>query len=182
MPRITPPAPADMTPRQREVHDAIASGPRGRVEGPLAVWLRRPELAQKAQELGAYCRYGTSLPPRLSELAILTMARVWTAEFEWWAHKGPALDGGLAPEIIEALRIGETPTFAAEDEAAVHAFALEAQTARRVSDATYARAVAALGEDGVVDLVGILGYYSLISLTLNIFEVMPPEGEALAFE
>ena len=83
---------------------------------------------------------------------------------------------------IEALRIGETPTFAAEDEAAVHAFALEAQTARRVSDATYARAVAALGEDGVVDLVGILGYYSLISLTLNIFEVMPPEGEALAFE
>ena len=97
MPRITPPAPADMTPRQREVHDAIASGPRGRVEGPLAVWLRRPELAQKAQELGAYCRYGTSLPPRLSELAILTMARVWTAEFEWWAHKGPALDGGLAP-------------------------------------------------------------------------------------
>lgn len=182
MPRISPPAPEDMTPRQREVHDAIASGPRGRVEGPLAVWLRRPELAQKAQELGAYCRYGTSLPPRLSELAILTMARVWTAEFEWWAHKGPALDGGLAPEIIEALRIGEPPTFAAEDEAAVHAFALEAQTARRVSDAVYARAVAALGEDGVVDLVGILGYYSLISLTLNIFEVMPPEGEALAFE
>src|SRR5690348_8018369 len=98
-----------MDDEQKRVHAIIASGPRGGVRGPLAVWLNRPKLAETAQALGAYCRYGSSLEPRLSELAILTMARLWSSEFEWWAHKPVALKAGLAPDIVDALRRGETP-------------------------------------------------------------------------
>lgn len=173
-PRLAPPDPASYDARQQEIHDAIASGPRGFVRGPLAIWLHRPELAANAQSLGRYCRYDSTLPPRLSELAILTIARIWGAEYEWYAHKPPALAAGLAPEIVEAIRTGADPAFVHEDEEIVHAFTRAAHIDRDVPDALYARAVVALGEDGVVDLVGILGYYSLISLTLNIFRVNPP--------
>ena len=86
-PRLAPPDPASLDANQQAAHDAIASGPRGSVRGPLAVWLHRPELAQRAQALGAYCRYGTLLPPRLSELAIISVAKVWESEYEWYAHK-----------------------------------------------------------------------------------------------
>lgn len=176
MTRIAPPDPEAMSDRQREVYDAIRSGPRGQVRGPLAVWLNRPELADRAQKLGEYCRYDTLLTPRLSELAILTVARIWGSEFEWQAHKRHALDAGVDPAVIEAIRTGAEPPFAAEDERVVHEFSRAAHVDHRVSDALYARAVAALGEEAVVDLVGLLGYYALISLTINIFEVPAPGG------
>lgn len=181
MARILPPEPDQMSERQREVHEAIRSGPRGEVRGPLAVWLRRPELADRAQSLGRYCRYETLLPPRLSELAILTIARVWRAEFEWWAHAPIAREAGLSDAVIEAIRTGGTPAFDRSDEEAVYAFTRAAHETRRVPETLYARAVAVLGEDAVVDLVGILGYYALISLTLNAFEVEPPDGTPAAF-
>lgn len=167
---------ASLSPRQREVHDAIASGPRGLVEGPLRVWLRSPELADRAQALGAFCRYYTSLPPRLSELAILVTGAAWRAGFEWHVHAPIALATGLSPADVEAIRRGEQPQGLREDEAAVHAFARELVIDRRVSDETYARAEAALGETGVVELVGILGYYGLISMTINAFHVPVPQG------
>lgn len=176
MARIPPLQRDALSDRGREVYDAIASGPRGKVEGPLNVWLNSPELGQNAQALGAFCRYGTSLPPRLSELAILTVAVFWRSGFEWAVHAPIAVKAGLDAGLVETLRTGGRPDFAREDEAAVHAFASELLAQRRVSDATYARAEAALGPTGLVELVGILGYYGLISLTINAFEVDLPEG------
>lgn len=175
MSRIVAPNTADLSERQREVYEAIRSGPRGAVRGPLAVWLRRPELADRAQALGHYCRYNTLLPPRLSELAILTIARIWGAEFEWWAHKAVALKAGLSEAVIEAIRTNQEPAFENEDEAVVSAFTRAVHLERRVSDELYARAVEILGEEMVVDLVGILGYYALISITINVFDVDLPD-------
>lgn len=162
-----------LTPDQSRVYKAIASGPRGGVQGPLAVWLHRPELADKAQQLGRYCRYDSSLPPRLSELAILVTARIWDAAFEWDAHEPPAREAGLGDAVITALANDETPAFTQTDESVVYRFARELNLKRNVSDSLYAEAEETLGCDALVDLVGVLGYYSLISMTINAFKVDP---------
>ncbi|MDD7973129.1 carboxymuconolactone decarboxylase family protein [Roseinatronobacter alkalisoli] len=176
-PRLSAPDPQTYTPRQREIHDSIASGPRGGVRGPLAIWLHRPELAARAQELGRYCRYDTSLDPRLSELAILTMARHWGAEYEWAAHKKEALKAGLSADVIEAIRTGTPPTYADTDEKIVHAVARSVLETRHVPDALYAQASRILGTERLVDLIGVLGYYTLISMTLNVFRIPPHNNE-----
>jgi 4-carboxymuconolactone decarboxylase len=176
MPRLPDLVVEELSPEQRRVHDAILSGPRGVVQGPLRVWLNSPELADRAQALGAFCRYGTVLEPRLSELAIITTGAYWKAGFEWAVHAPIALKTGLAPDAVEAIRKGEQPTFDKPDEAAVHAFAHELLHNRKVSDETYRRAEQELGNRALVDLVGILGYYGLISLTIVAFEVPVPEG------
>jgi 4-carboxymuconolactone decarboxylase len=176
MPRLPDLDPATLSPRGREVHDRIASGPRGLVEGPLRVWLTSPDLADTAQALGAFCRYGTSLPPRLSELAILVTGAQWRSGFEWHVHAPIGIEAGLDPEAVELIRTGGSPRFAKSDEAAVHAFAQELWTRRQVSAATYEAAQRELGPKGVVELVGILGYYGLISMTINAFEVPVPQG------
>jgi 4-carboxymuconolactone decarboxylase len=168
--------PEDLTPAQRKVHDAIVAGPRGRVIGPLRVWLLSPELAEHAQELGAFCRYHTSLPPRLSELAILVTGAFWQAGFEWHAHAPIALKAGVPVDALEAIRAGKEPKFAREDERAVYEFSRELWTKRRVSDATYRRTADLLGKETMVELVAILGYYGLISMTINTFEVPLPPG------
>lgn len=170
-----------LSPDQRCIYDAIVNGPRGVVEGPLRVWLTSPGLADTAQALGAFCRYGTSLPPRLSELAILVTGAFWRSGFEWAVHAPIALKSGLSPEVVEAIRTDGTPTFAREDEAAIYAFARELHRDRKVSDATFTHALALFGETGVVDLVGILGYYTLISMTINAFHVPLPDGAADPF-
>lgn len=174
--RLPAPAPETYSARQQEIHNAIASGPRGGVRGPLAIWLHRPELAAKAQDLGRYCRYDTVLDDRLSELAILVTGRVFGSEYEWQVHKAHALKAGLAPEIIEAIRLNRRPDFADPAEAVVHDVAREAHETHNVDDALYARAVEILGEEALVDLIGLLGYYTLISLTINVFRV-PPLGD-----
>jgi 4-carboxymuconolactone decarboxylase len=163
------------------VHDAIVAGPRGRVVGPLRVWIMSPELAERAQELGAFCRYHTSLPPRLSELAILVTGAFWQAGFEWHAHVPIAIKAGVPADAVEAIRLGKEPKFAREDERAVYEFSRELWTKRRVSDATYRRTADLLGNETVIELVGILGYYGLISMTINTFEVPLPEGVAQPF-
>ena len=178
MARIKALQPDTMTPAQRQAHDAIAAGPRGAVYGPLAVWLHRPELANKAQALGQYCRYDSSLPPILSELAILVTGRVWGSEFEWQAHKPIALKAGLPPAVVEAIRRNETPQFSDPRQAVVHEFALTLHTERAISEPLYRRAVDMLGEQAVIDLTGLLGYYTLISMTINVFQVDPPAGAA----
>ena len=175
--RLGPPDPALMTDDQRRVHVIITAGPRGKVRGPLAIWLHRPALAEAAQNLGAYCRYGSSLEPRLSELAILCMAVIWRSEFEWWAHKPIALKAGVDPDLIEALRLGTPPGFPDEETAVVHAVTTGLSVNRRLDDALYQRAETVLGRDRLVDLVGLCGYYTMISMTLNAFEVPLPEGE-----
>jgi 4-carboxymuconolactone decarboxylase len=172
---------AALSPAQQRVYDAISAGPRGRVQGPLKVWLQSPELADKAQALGAFCRFGTSLPPRLSELAILVMGAHWQAGFEWAAHAPIALKAGLDAAAIEAIRKGETPALADAPGRVVHAFAFELLSRRRVSDRTYAEAANVLGQQTVVELVGILGYYTLISMTIVAFDVALPDGAADPF-
>ncbi len=159
-----------MSNEQKRVHDDIASGPRGSVRGPLGVWLIRPGLADRAQNLGAYCRYDSLLPPRLSELAIITTARLWGSAYEWFAHSKIALEAGVTPEIVKAMRQGIIPDFDDSDQDIVFEFAVALHVDRQVSDDLFDRAVAQLGKDVVVDLVGILGYYTLISMTLNVFE------------
>lgn len=174
--RLPAPDPATYDARQQEIHEAIASGPRGGVRGPLAVWLHRPDLAAKAQDLGRYCRYDTVLDAKLSELAILVTARVFGSEYEWQIHKGFALRAGVSAEVIEAIRLNRLPAFVDPAEEVVHDVARAAHEARNVDDALYARAVEVLGEAALVDLVGLLGYYTLISLTINVFRI-PPMGD-----
>lgn len=174
--RLSAPDPASYDARQQEIHDVIAGGPRGGVRGPLAVWLHRPELAARAQDLGRYCRYDTLLGDKLSELAILVTGRVFGSEYEWQVHKGFALKAGLDPAVIEAIRLNKRPRFDDPAQEVVHDVARAAHETWQVDDALYARAVAVLGEAALVDLVGLLGYYTLISLTINVFQV-PPLGE-----
>ena len=181
MPRLNPPELENLSDHQRRIYDAIASGPRGKVRGPLAVWLHRAGLAEHAQALGQYCRYDSSLPPRLSELAILTMAAWWQASFEWWAHHPIALKAGLDAGIAEQIRLGEVPVFIQPDESVVYRFVCELLQTRRVPDALYQEAIEVLGTDGVVDLVGITGYYTLISMTINVFEIEPPDNSTISF-
>ena len=171
----------NLSPEQRRVYEAILSGPRGVVQGPLRVWLNSPELADRAQALGAFCRYGTVLPSRLSELAIITTGAYWKAGFEWAVHAPIALKAGLDANIVEAIRTGGQPSFERADEAAVHAFAHELLNNRKVSGETYQRAEEEIGSRALVDLVGILGYYGLISMTIVVFEVPVPEGEPEPF-
>ena len=168
----------DMSDEQKRIHDEIAAGPRGGVYGPLAVWLHSPALADRAQKLGAYARYHSSLPPHLSELAILTTGSIWKADFEWYAHVGPARAAGIADDVIEAIRRGEEPSLDDAASRAVYAVTRAMHEDRRLSGETYAEAKAALGKQGLVDLIGILGYYTLISMTLNAFEVETPDGSA----
>lgn len=170
-----------LTAAQQEVFDAIRSGPRGLVEGPLRVWLHSPALAEPAQRLGAFCRYGTRLPARLSELAIITVGAHWRSGFEWHVHAPIAQRAGIAAEAIEAIRTGGTPTLTQPDERAVYDFCRELLETRQVSDPAYEMAVRRIGLEAVVELVGLLGYYTLISMTINAFRVPVPQGASEPF-
>lgn len=165
-----------MSAEQRRIHDEIMAGPRGRVEGPLKVWLNSPGLADVAQKLGTYTRFGSRLEPRLSELAIIVTGAHYEADYEWWAHARFARDAGIPNAVIEAVHRGETPELAEPDQRVVHAVARELVHEHRLSDATFNEAVAVLGLPALVDLIGIVGYYGLVSLTLNAFEIPTPDG------
>ena len=182
MSRIPILAADEMNAEQQRFHKNITDGPRGGMGGPFQAWIHSPDFADRAQKVGEYCRYNSVLEPRLSELAILFTARHWTAQFEWFAHAPMALKGGLAPDIIEAIRQRRTPEFSMADEAAVYQFCLELYRDSQVSDATYGDAKDRLGDQGLVDLVGILGYYAMVSMTLNVFEMPLPEGVAPPLE
>jgi 4-carboxymuconolactone decarboxylase len=173
--------PAKFSPEQKKVHEAILAGPRGKVVGPLKVWLNNPGLAEHAQALGAYARFNSSLPPRLSELAICVTGAFWKANFEWYAHAPLAIKAGIDPAAVDAIKAGAAPKLTKADEQAVYDFANEMLKVRRVSDATFERAKKELSLTGVIDLVGIIGYYGLVSVTLNAFEIPLPEGEKPPF-
>ena len=166
----------DMTHAQRQVYQAIVSGPRGKVVGPMRAALHRPELADKWQQLGEILRYRTSLPPRLSELAILVTARHWSSQLEWQQHQPAALKGGLAPAVADAIGDGQRPSFARADEAAVYDYSLELQQSKKVSAKNYQRALDAIGVVGVVELTALVGYYTMVAMTLIAHEVPLPEG------
>jgi len=162
---------------QQRVADAIRSGPRGGLRGPFEAWLRSPELADRAQQLGAYCRFGTSLPRDVNELAILLTGKHWRAQFEFWAHARLAREAGLPDDVVEAVRTGARPELGRDDLAVAYEVVTEYFATNRLSGKTYERAVGILGERGLIDLIGVAGYYGLVSMTLNIAEVAVPAGE-----
>ena len=173
-----------MNEAQRALMAAMRAGPRGQSltpRGPFAVWLHAPEFGGLVQQLGAHCRYNTALPPRLSEFAILCTARQWRAQYEWYAHEPMALKAGVTPKTISDLRAGREPKSAPKDERAIYAFVQELYKTKRVSDRTYKRVDAVLGDEATVELVGILGYYVLVAMTLNVFRMLPPPEAELAF-
>ena len=183
--RLGPLAPHDLDPEQTRVLDAMLAGPRGKsgflsrerpVAGPFAPWLLSPGFAHRAQELGAYVRYGTSLDARLKELAIIVVGAAWKAGYEFAAHGPMAIRAGVSREVVAALARAETPSFDRDDERIVYEFARDLVENRRVADGRYAAAVELLGEAGTVELVGTLGYYTLVCMTLNAFEVPLGEG------
>lgn len=166
----------EMTPAQRTMTENILAGPRTAMGGPFNVLLRSPELGDLSQALGAYIRFNSSLPGTLRELAIIMTARHWTAHFEWYAHKNAALAEGLDPAIVDAIAAGRRPESMQADEAIVYDLCNEIFTDHRVSDATFDAAIDALGERGVVDVIGTVGYYSLVSMVLNLDEYPLPDG------
>lgn len=181
MMRIAELRPETMTEEQKAVHQEIVSGPHGRIVGPYFAWLYSPELARRTRNLSEFIRFKSSLPPRLSELAILITGRFWRAEFEFYAHARLGKQAGLDDATISALAENRRPKFKLEGERVVYDLLWELMHTQRVREATYGRAVQALGQQAVVELVATAGYYSLVSLTLNAFEISIPPGEPSPF-
>ena len=165
-----------MTPEQKQLTDRILNSGRSSMGGPFNVLLRSPELGDLAQQLGACIRFRTSLPRRLNEMAIIMTARVWTAQYEWYAHKTLALEAGLSPAIVDAIAEGKKPAAMQPDEETVYNFCTELLNTKHVTDQTFQSAVKAFGERGVVDLVGATGYYQLVSALLNVDRYPLPAG------
>ena len=161
----------DLNEEQKKVHDEIVKGPRGSVVGPLRIWLNNPKLAKVAQQVGAYARYGTSLDNSLSELAIITTGRVWSSKFEWEHHAPLAIKAGINEEYVNIIAQAKRPIFDNQIEQIVFDFAAESNILKNVKDDTFAIAIEKLGQTRVIDIVGICGYYNLISMTLNVFKV-----------
>jgi 4-carboxymuconolactone decarboxylase len=174
--RFKPLSYEQLTPEQKTMADHVLAGDRGSLNGPYNVLLRSPEMGDLAQKFGAYTRFHSSLSKKLSEFAILMTARFWDSQFEWYAHHKYALDAGLSPAVIEAVAAGKRPTSMQPDEEVVYNLCNELLSTRQVSDATFRAAVNGLGERGVVDLVGVVGYYHLVSMLLNIDRYTLPDG------
>ncbi len=173
-----------MTEPQRALRDAIFAGPRGKrpkLNGPFAIWLHAPNMGILAQALGAHCRFKTTLSPRLSETAILTTAHFWRAQYEWHAHEPMGERAGVKPETIRDIKAGRAPKRAPKDERALFDFIRELYRTRRVSDRTYGRVRQFLDDAAMVEFVGIIGYYALISMTLNVFRAQLPNESPLPF-
>ena len=160
------------TDKQKEVYRAIENGPRGRVAGPLRIWMRNPELAENAQALGQYARFDSSLSPQLSELAILITARYWSAQFEWVHHVPSAREAQISEDIIFAIAYAKRPIFVDASMQTVFDYCAELHRDKEVSDNTYKNAITKLGTAGVIDLTAICGYYTLISMTIKAFRII----------
>ena len=171
-----------MTDAQRSVADAIMSGPRKRMSGPFNAWLRSPELADRLQKVGEYVRFNTSLDKRVNEMAILMTAQFWGSTYEWYAHEPLALKAGLDPATVAAIGAGRKPDTMKDDEAIVWEFTTQLRRDHGVDDAIYARALEKFGERGIIDLVGVNGYYDAVSMTLNVARVAPPADAQLPFK
>lgn len=178
MSRIPFPTPETMSEAQRRVYERIVSGPRGRLVGPLRAALHNPELAERWQAFGALLRYGTSLPPRVSELAIVVTARRWNSQIEWHIHAQAGADAGIAPAVLQAIRARRPPEFDTPADEIVYEFARQLQETGQVAPAVYTRAVECWDVAGVVELTAVIGYYTLVSMTLNAHEIPMPDGAA----
>ena len=177
------PIPLDkMSPAQRKVAEDIMAGPRGGLRGPFNAWLRSPVLADRLQKVGEYIRFDTSLDKRINEMAIIMTAQAWGSQYEWYAHAPLALKAGLDPAIVTAIGAGRKPDNMKDDEAIVWEFTAQLRRDHGVDDAIYARALEKFGEQGIMDLIAVNGYYDVVSMTLNVARVAAPAGEELPFK
>jgi 4-carboxymuconolactone decarboxylase len=177
-PRLPELSEETLTAEQRALAESIKSGPRGqfRLAGPFAIFMHSPAFGELAQRLGGHLRFKTSLSPRLLEFATLCTAAHWKAQYEWAAHAVLGEKAGVKPETIRALQAGRPPKSAPKDEMAIYAFVKELYATKRVSTPTFNRAKKILGDAGTVELVGVLGYYALVSMLLNTFKAPLAEG------
>jgi len=202
MSRIEGLSPDRLSSEQRALYDAILAGRRGQAAaaaggpsggaglldgrgalvGPFNAWLLSPSIGDRVQRLGEAIRFGSSLPQNVLEVAILVEAREWRAEFEWWAHVRLARRAGVTQEVIAAINEQREPVFTDPGEEIAWRFSQELLAKRRVGPATYRAARERFGENGVMELITLLGYYTLVSMTLNAFEVSLPEGQELTFD
>ncbi len=163
---------------QQKVWDSVVAGPRGQVIGPLRAAIHNAELAGRWSALGEALRFSTSLDKRLSELAICVTGRRWSSQVEWFVHAATAAKVGVSMAVLDAIREGRAPAFDKRDEAVVYEFARTLQADGRVPDAIYEEARALFGVKGVVELTALVGYYTMVSMTLNAHGVPLPDGEA----
>ena len=194
MSRLAAVRPADATSAQREVIDAIAGGDRGRgrpldsllderggLAGPFNAWVHRPDLGIVVQSLGERLRFQGNLPGAAREIAILTVGAKWMAEYEWWAHCRVGRREGVSDDTIDAIHRGERPLLSDPVEQAAYDFTAALLETGRVDSVLFEAARPHLGDGGLVELVTLAGYYTLVSFTLNAFEVPLPGGESYAF-
>jgi 4-carboxymuconolactone decarboxylase len=174
--RFAPLTYQSMTPPQKKMFEDLISGERRGAAGPFNVLLRSPEMGNLAQQFGASMRFHSSMPPKLNELAIIITARHWTSQYEWYAHRRAAANAGLNESIIQAIAAGKRPTGMQPDEEAVYNFCTELLTTKQMSDKTFEATKARFGERGVVDLIGVTGYYQLVSMLLNTDRYPLPDG------
>ena len=167
---------SELSPEQMTVYRKIADGPRGGVRGPFNPLLRCPDLCDRAQKMGEYIRYGSTLDQRIMELAIIITARHWTSQYEWFAHCKLALAAGLDPRIAEELAQGKRPAGMKPDEDVTYDFCTELHRTHKVGDATWQRTVKQFGEAGAVDLMAASGYYTMVSMILNVNQTPLPPG------
>ena len=182
MARLGMPAEHDVTMEQSQVISEVVSGRRGKVPAPMIAWLRNPELARRGQKLGELLRFETSLEPALSELAILVCGRHWASHHEWTSHKKNALAAGVDPRIVDDIAAGKVPVITSLREEIVYQISSVLLAKTRLDEKLYQHGLEVLGEKGMVELVAILGYYSLVALTLNAFEIGLPENFAPELE
>ena len=179
MPRLNLPSVAEMTPEQRAVHDEVVSGVRERLVGPLRAVIHSPDLARRWSRLGEYLRFSTCLPKKLNELAIIVTGRRWNSQLEFHIHSEAAIAAGLEPSCVEAIRLAQAPVFADEAEVEVYEFARMLQQTGNVDATVHAAVKARWGERGVVELTGVIGYYTMVSMTLNAHEIPLPGGASV---
>src|ERR1700760_575626 len=170
-------SPEEMNPEQKQTYDEAIAGKRGKPPAPMMAWLNSPEMARHATRLGEVLRFDTIFPAKLSEIAILVTARHWTSHYEWFAHKRLALQGGMDPDIIADIRDRRTPTFDDPKAKMIYDVARSLHGAHGLSQPLYDEAVKVLSLRGLVEIIGLCGYYTMVSMTLNTFEFGLPEGQ-----
>jgi 4-carboxymuconolactone decarboxylase len=170
-------SPGEMSPDQKSTYDESIASKRGKPPPPMMAWLNSPEMAKHATRLGAFLRFDTLFPAKLSEIAILVTARHWTSHYEWYAHKRLALNGGMDPKIIDDIRDRRTPKFDDPKGQMIYEVAKSLHEGHGLSKGLYEDAVKVLGERGLVEIIGLCGYYTMVSMTLNTFEFELPDGQ-----
>jgi 4-carboxymuconolactone decarboxylase len=169
----------DMSQDQKNLHDEILSGPRTQIAGPMHTWFLNPSYGSLIEKVGAFCRYETSIEPRLSELAIIIVARHWNANVEWFAHSEIAIKSGILQETVEAIQLNKRPNFKKEDEALIFDITKSILDTKGLTDELFQRAEDTIGKKSLLDLTAIIGYYCNVAIQLNVFEIPSDDGRTL---